>query len=92
MSYRLRLCPYSGGHLDLAEGDKATCRQRAARKIRYHRNRLEYPVSVLEPGNKWELESDPEGYSMIGDNEGILVLEEIAEDDSAWDEEEFDDE
>ncbi len=80
MSYRLRLYPYSGGHDDLiGEGELSECRRRASRRIRYHRNRLEYPVAVLERGRKWELESDPDGMSLIGDYEGILVIEEYVD-------------
>jgi hypothetical protein len=78
MSYRLRLYPYCGGHDDLiGEGDLAECRRRASRRIRHHRERMEYPVTVLERGRKWELESDPEGGCLISDFEGILAIEAI---------------
>jgi hypothetical protein len=76
--YRLRLYPYSGGYTDYVEGDRATCRWRASRRIKSHRNYMEYPVSLLERGVKWELETG-EDACMIGDSEGILCIEEIEE-------------
>ena len=79
MSYRLRHYPYSGGHIDLiGEGTREACRRRAARNIRRHRNVMEYPVSVLERGRKWELETG-EDAAMIGDGEGILAIEEVVD-------------
>ena len=82
MSHRLRLYPYCGGHAEYAEyaeGEEDECRRRAARRIRVHRNRFEYPVSVLERGRRWELQSDPDGMSLVGDGEGILAIEEVPE-------------
>jgi hypothetical protein len=77
-TFRLRLRSYSGMTIDLIdEDDLAACRHRAARRIRRHRNRYEYPVTVLEPGRRWELESDPEGRHLISDGEGILAIEEV---------------
>ena len=81
MSYNLRFYPYSVDHgLGLLTGStKEECRDEAARWIRDHRNSLEYPVSILERGTKWELESDPDGGSMIGDSEGVLKIIEVDE-------------
>jgi hypothetical protein len=81
VSYNLRFYPYSGDHgLGLLTGStKEECRDEAARWIRDHRNSLEYPVSILERGTKWELESDPDGGSMIGDSEGVLKIIEVDE-------------
>ena len=71
----LTLYPYCGMRIPLVEGGElAECRHCAAKQIRRHRNNLEYPVTVLERGLKWELESDPEGRYMIGDHEGILAI------------------
>jgi hypothetical protein len=78
-TYRLRLYPYSGGLIDLhQEGTLADCRDQAARIITRHRNTLEYPVSILEPGFKWELETGDEA-AIIGDTEGLLTIEELPE-------------
>ncbi|SIO37091.1 hypothetical protein SAMN05444166_4165 [Singulisphaera sp. GP187] len=88
MSYRLRLYPYSGGRDDLiGEGTMEVCRARASRKIRRHRNVMEYPVAVLEKGRKWELETGEDAF-MIGDNEGVLVIEELPEEENYENEEE----
>ncbi len=78
-AYRLRLYPYSGEFVDLIErGTLADCRERAARLITRHRTKLEYPVSILELGCKWELETGDDAV-MIGDGEGFLAIEEIPE-------------
>ena len=75
MSASLTLYPYCGMRIPLVEdGELAECRRKAARHIRRHRNNLEYPVTVIERGLKWELESDPEGRYMIGDHDGILAI------------------
>jgi hypothetical protein len=72
--WRLRLTPYAGGRYDLVErGSMAECRERAARRIRWHRNKLEYPVTVLEAGYRWELETGDDAI-MIGDGEGIMSI------------------
>ena len=77
VNYRLRLYPYSGGAVDLIEeGTLAECRSRAARIIFRHRTRLEYPVTVLERGCKWELETGDDA-AMIGDGEGLLAIDTI---------------
>lgn len=92
MSHRLFLYPYCGGHTEVAEGDIGECRQAAARAIAYHRNKMDYPVTILDRGVEWELESDPEGRHMIGGGEGILSIKETPEpepdeedDDIPWD-------
>lgn len=80
-TYRVRLYPYSGSYVDLlSDGDLETCRNRVARRIRDHRNRYEYPVSTLERGRNWELESDPDGMFMVSDGEGILAIEAVEDD------------
>jgi hypothetical protein len=85
MNYRLRLYPYSGGFWDLiGEGTRQDCRDRVARRIWFHRNTLEYPVTILERGRSWELESDPNGRCLISAGEGILAIEEIVEADDSW--------
>jgi hypothetical protein len=72
------LYPYCGGHDDLiGDGELTECRRRASRRIRYHRNRLDYPVAILARGRRWELESDPDGGYLISDGEGILVIEPL---------------
>lgn len=77
--YNLTLCSYSGMTIPLIEAESlAKCRARAAKKIRYHRNRMEYPVSILERGKKWELETGDDAF-MIGDGEGILKIDEVRE-------------
>jgi hypothetical protein len=80
-SFALVLHPYSGcGPIELIGRDTLdACRRRAARRIRMHRNpdSYGYPVSVLERGREWELESDPDGGHRIGDGEGILRIEEL---------------
>lgn len=92
MSYRLRFYPYSGGGYDLIdEDDLQTCRARAARRIRRHLADLEYPVSILECGRKWELETGDDAV-MIGDDEGILAIEELAEPDEESCEDEYEQE
>jgi hypothetical protein len=94
MSYRLRLYPYCGGHDDLIdEGELTECRRRASRRIRHHRDRMEYPVTILERGRKWEMESDPDGGCLISDFEGILVIVTIVETEDSWteDDETFED-
>lgn len=74
-TYNLALYAYCGMAVPLVEGgDLAECRQRAARRIRCHRNRYDSPVTVLEPGRKWELES-PDHAFMVGDHEGVLSLQ-----------------
>jgi hypothetical protein len=81
MSYRLRHYPYGGGHIDLVgEGELDVCRKRAAGRISSHRNVMEYPVTVLEKGRKWEMETGEDAF-MIGDGEGILCIEAIEGDD-----------
>jgi hypothetical protein len=77
--FSLRLHPYSGcGPIDLIDaGTLAGCRHRAAREIRYHRTIREYPVTTLEPGRAWELESDPDGKHLISDREGILRIRDV---------------
>ena len=90
MSASLTLYPYCGMRIPLVEdGELAECRRYAAKHIRRHRNNLEYPVTVLERGLKWELESDPEGRYMIGDHEGILAIKvtEAGEDEDCENEE-----
>ena len=77
MSYRLRLYQYSGGYFDLiADGELWEVRRAAFRAIRRHMNVMEYPVSILEKGRKWELETGDDA-NMIGDEEGVLKIEEI---------------
>jgi hypothetical protein len=83
MSASLTLYPYCGTRIPLVDdGELSECRRYAAKQIRRHRNNLEYPVTVLERGLRWELESDPEGRYMIGDQEGILAIRvtEVGED------------
>ena len=88
--YRLRLYQYSGGAVDLIEeGSSAECRQEAARRITRHRNKLRYPVSILERGSKWELETGDDAL-MIGDTEGFLAIEELPEDPEPEDDEDGD--
>lgn len=78
MNYKVRLCAYSGITFVLYDGDeKREARNAVAWAIRYHRNILEYPITSLKRGREWELESDPEGERMVGDHEGILVIDEI---------------
>jgi hypothetical protein len=75
MPANLTLYPYCGMRMPLVEdGDLDECRRYAAKHIRTHRNNLEYPVTIIDRGLKWELESDPEGRYMIGDHEGILAI------------------
>jgi hypothetical protein len=75
MSASLTLYPYCGMRIPLlSDGELAECRRYAAKQIRRHRNNLEYPVTVIERGRKWELASDPEGRYMIGDHDGILAI------------------
>src|SRR4029078_3644548 len=62
------------------EDDLQTCRDRAASRIRRHLSDLDYPVSILECGRKWELETG-DAAVMIGDEEGILAIEDLAEPD-----------
>jgi hypothetical protein len=92
MNYRVRLYPYSGGYWDLvAEGTHQACRDRVARRICYHRDTLEYPVTILERGRKWELETGDQAV-LIAAGEGILAIEEIGEpDDSGLESELFED-
>ena len=95
MSYRLVLSAYCGMRVPhIEDGELESCRVMAARLIRRHRNRLEYPVTILEPGFSWELEGDPDGASMIGDSEGVLSISENEKTDlSDFDDEvDFDDE
>jgi hypothetical protein len=91
MGYRLRLYPYSGcGPCDLTdEVDLPTCRRVAACCIRDHRKTLDYPVTILERGSEWELETGEDAF-MISDGEGILAIEEVRDPDD--DPEEGDDE
>jgi hypothetical protein len=97
MSYRLVMSAYCGMRVPhIEDGELDCCRAMAARLIRSHRNRLQYPVTTLERGHSWELESDPEGASMIGDSEGVLSISEneeadLSDFDSDWDQEEEDD-
>ena len=76
LTHRLRLYPYSGGHIDFVEGELKECRRRASTLIRKHRNEFEYPVAIIDR-LEWELQSDPEGMHMISDCEGILKIEEL---------------
>jgi hypothetical protein len=88
MKYRLRFYPYSGSYYDCMESeDKEECRSNAAKRIKYHLNKMKYPVLILERGIKWELETGDDAF-MIGDGEGILCIEDIpeAEDESDWEE------
>ena len=79
MSYRLRLYQYSGGYCDLiADGELREVRRAAFLAIRRHMNVMEYPVAILEKGRKWELETGDDA-NMIGDEEGVLKIEEIIE-------------
>lgn len=90
MRYRVKFYPYSGGSTSYnvpAEMDE--CRRIARQLIRRHRNVMEYPVTVLEAGRKWELETGEDAV-MIGDNEGILAIVEIDDEESDCDDE-FDD-
>ena len=78
--FTLTIYAYCGMPVPLVEeGTRQECRKRAARRIRYHRNRMEYPVTILKRGEEWELESDPDGCCMVGDGEGILRIQEIEE-------------
>lgn len=86
MNYRLRLYPYCGGYIDLIDDDTlGACRRHAAWRIRRHRNVYEYPVTILERGLKWELETGEDAF-LISDAEGILCIEELPE--TAFDDEE----
>lgn len=77
MPYDLTLSCYNGMHIDFKkDADRDEARRTAARVIRHHRNKLDYPVTILERGRRWELQSDPEGIYMVGDHEGVLALVE----------------
>ena len=82
MSYRLRLRPYDGsGPVDIVDTvDIVECRHAASRRLRRHRNAMGYPVTVLERGRKWELETGEDAVG-ISDHEGILAIEEVPEPD-----------
>jgi hypothetical protein len=71
--FSLRLHAYCGMTIRLGTGTLAECRIRAARRIRDHRNRMEYPVSTLKRGSAWELMTGDDA-SMVGDGEGILKI------------------
>lgn len=73
MTCRLKMAAYCGMTRTLWEGSLADCRYRAYRAIRRHRNVMEYPVTVLKRGQKWELETG-ENACMVGDGEGILKI------------------
>ena len=77
MSYRLRLYPYCGGTTDVIHDDELdACRLAAAGQIRRHRDDARQPVTILDRGVRWELQTG-EDAGMIGDGEGILGIEEI---------------
>ena len=77
MSYRLRLYPYCGGHADIIHDDGLdACRLAAAGQIRRHREDASQPVTIMDRGVEWELQTS-EDAGMIGDGEGILGIEEI---------------
>jgi hypothetical protein len=86
VSYRLRLRPYDGsGPVDIVDiVDLGECRLAAARRLRRHRNVMGYPVTVLERGRKWELETGDDAVA-ISDHEGIIAIEETPEPDPADD-------
>ena len=63
----------------LHEGSLADVRVAAGRRIKRHREVLEYPVTIIERGVTWELESDPDGMSMVGDFEGHLQIEVVCD-------------
>ena len=71
--FSLRLHAYCGMTIPLETGTLAECRIRAARRIRYHRNHMEYPASTLKRGSAWELMTDDDAF-MVGDGEGILKI------------------
>ncbi len=71
--FSLRLHAYCGMTIPLGTGTLAECRIRAARRIRYHRNHMDYPVSTLKRGAAWELMTGDDA-SMVGDGEGILMI------------------
>lgn len=71
--FSLSLHAYCGMTIPRETGTLAECRNRAARRIRYHRNTMEYPVSTLKRGSAWELMTGDDA-SMVGDGEGILKI------------------
>jgi hypothetical protein len=71
--FSLRLHAYCGLTIPLETGTLAGCRIRAARRIRHHRNRMEYPATTLKRGQEWELMTGDDA-SMVGDGEGILKI------------------
>lgn len=91
MSYQLIMRAYCGMQTrHIEDASLECCRAMAAWLIRRHRTSFEYPVTILERGYKWELESDPEGASMIGDDEGVLAIvaneeSEEADESEPWD-------
>jgi hypothetical protein len=77
VKYRLHLSCFNGMSFDLVDRtpDEAECRRQAASEIRYHRNVLESPVTILDRGRSWEL-GDP-GDRMVADHDGVLSLDEL---------------
>jgi hypothetical protein len=71
--FSLELHAYCGMTIPLGTGTLAECRNRAARRIRHHRNRMGYPASILKRGAMWELMTGDDA-SMVGDGEGILRI------------------
>lgn len=73
--HALTLHAYCGMAVPIEEGDRANVRRAAAQQLRMARAEHR-PVSVLTRGQEWELES-PDDAVMIGDDAGILTLENV---------------
>jgi hypothetical protein len=68
---RLVMYAYCGMSIPMDEGDMKTVRAAAARRLRRARRRQ--PVTVLEKGREWELET-PDDAFMVSDTDGILRI------------------
>jgi hypothetical protein len=75
-TFRLTLMGYCGMPIPIVEeGDKADCREEAARYIRNLRADG-YPVVTVEPGQEWEVQ-EPDDCGMIPDECGMLLLRPV---------------